>query len=173
MGFLDNFRRRSPELERAIEAEKEKIRAAGDSIQAQIEADKNARMEALNAAHAERMVPLDQKIARTKQDIEDTRKQIFRNQAFRGLQLGLSMSLTSNIARSRDICDPRSALDGIRKEVEGRIDELKANLSAQAITDLETWALAKVGDDERLSGEIRTAFQDFIQELEKQGMSLA
>ncbi len=171
MGFLDKLTGNTPEVKKAIEAKKAQMKAEGDAVNARIATESQQRRSAMDREHAERMAPLDAQIAGTMQDMESNRRQFALDQVFGGLERGILTSLTL-VAAKGNISDPRGAMNAMRKEVEEKVAALKANPSSQTLSDLEAWVLSQVGDDERLSGRIKTDFQNFIQNLEKQGAAL-
>ena len=171
MRFPNPFRK-SPELRKAIEAEQEQIRAAGDSILARIEADKQARIKALDEEHGKKMEVLEGQIADKRRELDDMRQHMLLDSIYSSLQFSLGGALTSALARS-NVDDSRAAVTSVRNEIEERMAHMKKNLNAQAVSDMEEWALSKVEGNIRGEEKISEAFAEFRRKLAEQSIPLA
>jgi hypothetical protein len=165
MGFLEKWTRPSPEVQKVVDAEKAKMGTEADKITAGIEEYKKAEIAKLDEEYAARMAPIEQHIAATK----DKMQQQIEQHTFENMFIGLRTMLPGYLATfGKQNANPGATM----KEAKERVENLKENLTAETLTQLEAWSLEQVAGNDRGMQKIKRVFEDFRQELEKKGVQL-
>lgn len=165
MGIFDKLTgRNKPEYKAALEARQAQLRAQGDALSARIKKESEAGRAAVEKQHAARIGALDRDIAQGKSQMEENRRQFSVDQVFRDLELEIKISLIRTLVRT-DVPDPKAAMEAMRNDIQDKINLLKDDLSPEAISDVETWALSKAGKDEKAAGKVREAFRTLREKL--------
>ena len=89
MGFFEKFTKPSPEAQQLIDLQKRQLAGQAEEIRGQIANSKDARIAALNAAHASRIAPIEAQIAARQSERLDLRKQVMLGSNCSMLTVGL------------------------------------------------------------------------------------